>query len=117
MKVNRFTQFLLAVIAINLTFLSLSQINIIPKAYGDEVASPNRYGNYALVPVNEDGSIDVRISSADELDVNITGIDTFDEMEVTIEGINTRDELDVNLDEIGGSYVSSGGPIKVEIDD
>ena len=37
-------------------------------------------------------------------------------MDVNISNISTTDELDVNIDEIGGGYVSHGGPIKVDVD-
>jgi len=119
MKTDRLTKLLLSIIALNLTFLSLSQMDLFPKAYAEDpntVPSPNM-APYALVPVNEDGSINVRLSALDELDVNITGIDTFDELEVNLVGIDTWDELAVNLDEIGGSSVRSGGPIPVEVKD
>jgi hypothetical protein len=53
--------------------------------------------------LNENGSIDVNIvSSNSEIDVNL-------------KRINTNDELDVNIDEIGGGYMSHGGPIPVTI--
>jgi hypothetical protein len=59
--------------------------------------------NYGLIPLNEDGTISVKLSANDEIDVNIVGV-------------NTNDELDVNIDQIGGGYVSHGGPISVEVD-
>ena len=50
------------------------------------------------------------------MNVNVKSIDSYDEMKVNIKSIDTSDEIDVNIDEVGGSYVSSGGPIKVKID-
>jgi hypothetical protein len=44
----------------------------------------------------------VRLSNAETLDVNISRI-------------STMDELDVNIEEIGGGFLSHGGPIPVEI--
>ncbi|HAA11277.1 MAG TPA: hypothetical protein DCE41_06065 [Cytophagales bacterium] len=118
MKTDRFTKILLTIIALNLTYLTVSQMDIFPKAYAVEPATKalTTPGNYALVPVNEDGSINVRLSAMDELDVNITGVSTFDELDVNLVGVDTWDELSVNLDEIGGSSVSSGGPIRVEVE-
>lgn len=106
MKVDKFTKVVLTVIAVNLTILTVKNLDIIPKAYANETTNnlellPNR--NYGLVPLNEDGSINVKFSSSSEIDVNIVGI-------------NTNDELDVNIDEIGGGYVAYGGPISVEVE-
>ena len=82
------TNILLGIIAINLTLLTLIQLEIWPtKANANEF---NSNLNYGLVPLNEDGSINVKLSSSDVIDVNI--------------------------DEVGGGYVSYGGPISVEID-
>jgi len=50
------------------------------------------------------------------MDVNIKDIDTYDELRVDVRGINTSDELDINLDEIGGGWLSNGGPIPVKIE-
>lgn len=106
MKVDRFTKIVLTVIAVNLTILTVKNLDLIPKAYANEPTSnlallPNI--NYGLVPLNEDGTITVKLSAYDKIDVNIVGV-------------NTSDELDVNIDEIGGGYVSQGGPISVKID-
>lgn len=106
MKTDRFTKIILTVIAVNLTIFTLKNLNFIPKTYANEPSNnlemtPNI--NYGLVPLNEDGSITVKLSDYNEIDVNIVGI-------------RTSDELDVNIDEIGGGYVSHGGPISVEIE-
>ena len=76
------------VIAVNLTVLTLIFIDVIPKANAEvNFSEPIKYG---LVPLNEDGSVNVTLSSFDVIDVNI--------------------------EEIGGGYVSYGGPISVEIE-
>jgi hypothetical protein len=106
MKTDLYTKIVLTVIALCLAVLTLQNIDIIPKSYASEAnknlsIEPNR--NYGLVPLNENGSIDVNIvSSNSEIDVNL-------------KRINTTDELDVNIDEIGGGYMSHGGPIPVTI--
>lgn len=57
-------------------------------------------GRYAIVPVNADGSIDVRLKTSGEtVDVNISRI-------------STSDELDINLAEIGNSSIYGELPIK-----
>jgi len=68
------TNILLAVIAINLTLLSVIQLGIWPTK-----ANANEFGlnpsiNYGLVPLNADGSIDVNLSSSVEMDMNLTKI-------------------------------------------
>lgn len=107
MKLDLYTKSILTVIAICLSINVLKDFEIIPKAYANEPLKtqpnllPNK--NYGLIPVNADGTIDVNIKSSSEMDVNISNI-------------STSDELDVNIDEIGGGFVSYGGPIKVDVD-
>ena len=111
MKTDMYTKFITTIIAICLVIIVIRDTDIIQKANANNTLD----SNYAILPINSDGSITVKLSTADELDVNIKSIDTYDELKVDITSINTRDELDINVDEIGGSYVSSGGPIKVKI--
>jgi hypothetical protein len=95
MKTDLYTKTVLTIIAVCLSVLTLQSIDIIPKSYasGNEKTSiTTAPKNYGLVPVNDDGTIDV----------NITRISTYD-------------ELDVNIDEIGNASLSSGGPIPVTI--
>lgn len=117
MKSSIYLNILLTVIAVNLSFQTLQELNIIPTAHASETEISNiSEPEFGLVPLNENGKIEVEFLPPDEIDVNITGIDTYDELDVNIAGIETSDELDVNIDEIGGGYVSNGGPIAVEID-
>ena len=95
MKTDLYTKSVLTIIAVCLTVLTLQSIEIIPKSYAagnKKAAITTTPKNYGLVPVNEDGSIDV-----------------------TITRISTTDELDVNIDEIGGGFLSHNGPIPVTI--
>lgn len=108
MKLDLYTKTVLTVIAVCLTINVLKDFEIVPKAYANEPHKINQnflspIPNYALLPVNADGTIDVNIKSSPEMDVNVSRI-------------STSDELDVNIDEIGGGYVSYGGPLKVDID-
>ncbi|WP_242446473.1 hypothetical protein [Nonlabens agnitus] len=66
--------------------------------------SNNTHATVPNLPVNEDGSINVRLSNTETIDVNISRI-------------STMDELDVNVEEIGGGFVRHGGPIPVKIED
>ena len=69
------TNILLGIIAINLTLLTLIQLEIWPtKANANELESTTGI-NYGLVPLNEDGSINVNInSSSSTMDVNLAEI-------------------------------------------
>ena len=70
MKSNKLKNIFLGIIAINLTLLTLFQLNIWPSTVNaNELTSTVNYG---LVPLNEDGSINVNInSSSGIMDVNI----------------------------------------------
>ncbi|WP_024770633.1 hypothetical protein [Aquimarina macrocephali] len=111
MKTDTYTKSIITIIAICLVIIVIRDIDIIPKAYANNVPPTN----YGLLPINDDGSITVRLSNTDEIDVNIKNIDTYDKLKIDLSTISTQDELDINIDEIGGSYVSSGGPIKVKL--
>ena len=74
MNKDKLKNIFLGIIAINLTLITLIQLEIFPpKAYASETtptATPLNT-NYGLVPLNEDGSIDVNIDS--ELEVWLLG--------------------------------------------
>ncbi|WP_299214824.1 hypothetical protein [uncultured Aquimarina sp.] len=112
MKTDSYTKAILTIIAVCLSIIVLKDINIIPKAYANNTTTSSNYG---IVPINDDGTITVKLDTSDEIDVNIKGINTYDLLKVDINKVSTSDELNINIDEIGGSYVSSGGPIKVKI--
>jgi len=94
MKIDKLTKILLAVIAINLTIMTVDNLELVPRAYAD--TSDDLNPNYGLVPINEDGSINVKF--IDVVDVEIVGIATHDNLDVNVEGWNTRD-LNVNVNE------------------
>jgi len=112
MKIDTYTKGILTVIAVCLLLLTVKQFDLIPVAKADQPLGPE--GKYTLIPANPDGSIYIRMAPNEVMDVDLVDISTYDELEVNLVEINTSDELDVNIDEIGGSYVSSGGPIKVK---
>ncbi|AXT61021.1 hypothetical protein D1816_11910 [Aquimarina sp. AD10] len=111
MKSDSYTKLILTVIALCLVIIVVRDIDIIPKAHANEVSNTK----YGALPINEDGSITVRLSNSDQIDVNIKNIDTYDKLRVDLNDISTQDELDINIDEIGGRFVSNGGPIKVTL--
>jgi hypothetical protein len=120
MKTDFYTKTILTVIAICLSIIVVKDLELIPAAHASEKGEAATLDSkYKLVPVNEFNTIDVRIvdiSTYDELNVNLKSVDTYDEVKVNIKSIETTDELDVNIDEIGGSFVSGGGPIKVKVE-
>ena len=130
MKTDIYTKIILTVIAVNLTVLTLMKLNIVPEAFavgaGDYPVAGQAM-QYGLIPVNDDGSITVRLANSDEIDVNITDIstsdklnvsiaeiDTWDNMNVTIKEIDTRDKMNVKLKEVD-NFAFSYCTVPVEI--
>ena len=61
MKTARLKNIFLGIIAINLTLITLIQLEIFPpKAYASETSQPINT-NYGLVPLNEDGVMQVEV--------------------------------------------------------
>ena len=121
MKTDLYTKTVLTIIAVCLTINVVKEFELVPSVH----ATTNTFDatpvstEYALVPISAANTIDVRIvdiNTYDELNVNLKSVDTYDEVKVNIKSIDTSDELDVNIDEIGGAWVTNGGPIKVKID-
>ena len=119
MKTDRYTKVILTVIAVCLTLQVAKEFDFIPKAYASsDPMLPSSNSKYKLIEVDANNVMDVRlvdVNTSDELNVNIKRVETYDEFKVNIKSIDTSDELDVNLDEIGGNWVSSGGPIPVKM--
>ncbi|NND62577.1 MAG: hypothetical protein HKN48_05240 [Flavobacteriaceae bacterium] len=113
MKTDLYTKTILTIIAVCLTFNVVKDLEIIPSLYASETSPESKIDLGAPLE-----TIDVRIvdiNTYDELNVNLKSVDTYDEVKVNVKSIDTSDELDVNIDEIGGGWVSNGGPIKVQI--
>lgn len=104
MIIDAYTRAVLTLIAACLAILTVNNLGLFPEA---RAKTPGNFitpiPSYGLVPLNKDGSINVKLSASDELDVNIVGV-------------NTYDELEVDIVEVGGGYVSHGGPILVDVD-
>lgn len=125
MKIDLYTKVLLTIIAASLLLLTANQLQLFPTVHASDTSTSFSLPNYGLVPLNEDGSVkismetmDVRIvdiNTYDVLAVSIKDIDTYETLPIELKKISCNDELDVNIDEIGGSYISMGGPIPVKI--
>jgi len=58
---NNLKNIFLGIIAINLTLITLTQIEVfLPKAYASETNQPINT-NYGLVPLNENGNVNVEV--------------------------------------------------------
>ncbi len=78
MKTDFYTKAVLTVIAVCLIILVLKEVEIIPKAHADTPAlHQGERVNYGLVPVNPDGSINVKITSSSELRVDVYKVGGF----------------------------------------
>lgn len=97
MRTDLYTKSILTVIAVALIALVFKKENII-----SEANAGSNFNRFTSVPVNTDGSIDVKIVS--DMDVNIRSIG----------GSSVSGELPVNLKEIGGSSFYGALPVNVE---
>lgn len=68
MKTDNYTKFLLTIIAACLCILVLQNVKLVPEAQAEIPA------RYALVPLNDDGSINVKVIEQSVTDVNIQAI-------------------------------------------
>jgi hypothetical protein len=78
---------LLAIIAVNLSIITLNQLDFIPKTYGNNIKTELLPQNYGIIPLNEDGTISVKIENSEVMDVNIhsyKGKDFFEAVPVFI---------------------------------
>ncbi|MFK8046318.1 MAG: hypothetical protein AB8B72_12555 [Crocinitomicaceae bacterium] len=114
MKFDKLTKVCFAVIAINLTYNTVKDIRLGSTSYATESDYELPSSQYGLVPVNADGSITVKFSDYDRMDVNIVDISTSDLVNVNLKDINTSDELNVNIEEVGGWSVYGKIPVEVK---
>ena len=88
MKKDMTIKVLLGVIALNLTLLTIDQLDIFPKSYASEnTIEAVQSNNYGLVPLNKDGSITVKLEESAVMDINIhsfKGKDFFEAVPVFI---------------------------------
>jgi hypothetical protein len=105
MRTDRYTKTILTIIAVCMVINIVEKIDIMPKAYANDPVVKNApvtaAPNYGLVPLNPDGSINVKMTTP--TDVNVIGIRTYDELNVN-----------VNLAKIGGYSTYGEIPIKVK---
>lgn len=102
MKPDFYTKTILTVIAICLVLIVFKQYDFMPSAYASE-------GSRKVEGTTENDS-PVQI-----MDVRIVDINTYKEMKVNVTKIDSRDNMPVNVKEIGGGWISHGGPLPVKV--
>ncbi len=99
MKTDIYTKTILTIIAGALMTLVFQNMKLVNEAKADGA----NFNKFASIPVNNDGAINVRMSS--DMDVNIHSIG----------GSSVYGALPVNLKELSGSSLSSSGlPVNIE---
>jgi hypothetical protein len=121
MKTDLYTKSILTIIAVALIMLVFKN----PGSFNEANAGPANFNNmqlngkYTLLPLNEDGSINVKM--VDEMDVNIRSIggsSIYGSLPVNLKevgGSSFYGSLPVNLKEMSGSTINSSGiPVNIE---
>lgn len=115
MKPDIYTKTILTVIAIALVLLVIQNTTIVNEAKADKT----NFNKFATVPVNNDGSINVKLIS-DQLDVNlksIGGSSVYGALPINLKevgGSSVHGALPVNFKEVNGSSISSNGlPVNI----
>jgi len=98
MKTDFYTKTILTVIAVALVTIALQQMGFVNQAKADKV----NFNKFASIPINDDGSINVKMMS--DMDVNIHSIG----------GSSVYGALPINLKEIGGSSFYGSLPINLK---
>lgn len=99
MKTDLYTKLVLTVIAVSLVLLVLQNTQLVYEAKADK----NNFNKYATIPINDDGSINVKLLS-DQMDVNVKSIG----------GSSVYGALPINLKEIGGSSFYGTLPVNLK---
>lgn len=114
MKTDLYTKGVLSIIAAALVILVIQNMKL-----NEVQADPSSFNKFASVPVNDDGSINVKITS--DMDVNIHsvgGSSVYGSLPVNLKevgGSSFYGSLPVNLKEMSGSSLGSNGiPVNIE---
>lgn len=113
MKTSKYLQFILTIIAINLTLLSLREFDVIPTAHAsesfDKLPATKDVMDVNIVSVDGrnifNGVLPIQIKevySGQKLPVEVVGWDTYDQPQVEIKKWNTYDKVPV---EVKNSYI------------
>ncbi len=115
MKTDLYTKTVLTVIALALVALVVKNGTIVNEAMADKT----NFNRFASIPINPDGSINVKMMS--DMDVNIKSIggsSVYGAIPMNLKeigGSSFYGSIPINLKEYGGSAVSSNGlPVNIE---
>ena len=115
MKPDFYTKTVLTIIAVALIILVIQNTTMVNEAKADKT----NFNKFATVPVNDDGSINVKLIS-DEMDVNIKSIggsSVYGALPMNLKeigGSSFYGSLPVNFKELNGSAISSNGlPVNI----
>lgn len=116
MKPDFYTKTIITVIAVALIILVIQNTNLVNEAK----ANKTNFNKFASVPVNDDGSINVKLIS-DQMDVNVKSIggsSVYGALPMNLKeigGSSFYGSLPVNFKELNGSAISSNGlPVNIE---
>ena len=114
MKTDLYTKTILTVIAGTLTIIAFQNTEFFPKAN----ASTSTLSGFATVPVNPDGSINVKFSETMKVDITelagnyISGALPINLKEISGSSINSSYGIPVNIEAVDGSSVYGAIPTK-----
>jgi len=115
MKPDFYTKTVLTIIAVALVILVIENTTMVNQAKADKA----NFNKFATVPINDDGSINVKLSS-DEMDVNVKSIggsSVYGALPINlkeISGSSFNGALPINFKELNGSSISSNGlPVNI----
>lgn len=114
MKTDIYTKSVLTLIAAALCTIAVQNMNLVPEAK----AAAGGINSFASVPVNPDGSINVRM--VDVMDVNLSrigGSSVYGAIPVNLKemaGSSFYGAMPVNIKEVSGHSVSSYLPVNIQ---
>ena len=113
MKKDIYFKVLLTIIAVNLTLLSLTQLNVFSSANAEENFRNNM--EYRLIPANPDGSINVRLPD-NVISVKLEDVDPYAFNYCTVPVEIEEQPVEVNIKDQPIDVEIYDQPIEVEID-
>jgi hypothetical protein len=115
MKTDLYTKGVLSIIAVALVILVIQNTKIVNEARAEK----NNFNSFAGVPVNPDGSVNVKLIN--DMDVNIHSIggsSVYGSLPINLKEIGGNSfygAIPINIKEMSGSSINSGGiPVNIE---
>ncbi len=113
MKTDMDTKTILTIIALWVTINVVKDFEIFPSAYAKSARENVNISNTESASVVDVRIVDIRTSN--ELNINLKNVSTSQPLPVNIKKIETSDKLQTNISEIGGRWMSHGGPLTVKV--